>query len=276
MNPAAALDAESGETLDSVAGVRILQRRDGYRFNLDAVLLAAAGLEGLETEAALRAVDLGTGSGIVALLLKRWRAAWNVTGVEVQPSLAALARRNAALNGTPLEVLEADWRSLGTPGRAGTADLVVCNPPYFAADRGQPCADAEKAAARQELNGGIDGAAKAAARLVRGNGVVRFIQAAQRLTETIHAFEQAGLGVTRLRCVHARQGEEAYAVLLEGMVGSRRRLAILPPLIVHGPDGGYTGEVDRLLRESTAGGDAIRPLPDSESSSAMPPLASAR
>lgn len=245
----ASLDPGPGESLDSVAGVRILQRTDGYRFNLDAVLLAGAGVTGLPPDVPLRAIDLGTGSGVVALLLKRWRPAWSVTAVEVQPSLASLARRNATLNDSAIDVIEADWRSLGTPGRAGTTDLVVCNPPYYAADRGHPCSDAERAAARQELNGGIEGVAGAAARLVRGNGVVRFIHAAPRLPELLTAFERAGLGVTRLRCVHSKPGEEAYAVIVEGMAGSRRRLVVQPPLVVQGPEGGYGAEVRLLLEE---------------------------
>jgi len=245
---AADLKARAGETLDSIGGrIQILQREDGYRFNLDAVLLAAFGIGGFVEGRSVRAIDLGAGAGVVALLLKAWCPEWAVTAVELQPTLADLARRNAVLNALPISVVEADWRTLGVPGRAGEADLIVCNPPYFAADRGQPCADPEKAAARQELNGDLSEAVQSAARLVKGNGSVRFIQAAPRLTELLAAFAEAGLGVARLQFVHAKRTEPAYAVLAEGLPGSKRALVVEPPVIVQNPDGGYTTEVAAWL-----------------------------
>jgi tRNA1(Val) A37 N6-methylase TrmN6 len=238
-----------GETLDAIAGarIRLLQREAGYRFNLDAVLLARFAVERREAERPTKVIDLGTGCGIVALLLASWRPSWKVTAVEVQPSLADITRRNAALNELPVEVVESDWRTLGTPGRAGDADLITCNPPYFAPDRSQPCDDPEKHAARQEAHGTLLENAKAARRLVRGNGSVRFIHIAARLPELMAALAEAGLPVVRLRFVHAKTNEPAYAVLTESIPDSRRPLVVEPPLIVHAVNGGYTPDLDDVL-----------------------------
>jgi tRNA1Val (adenine37-N6)-methyltransferase len=241
-----------GETLDSLGRtLSIVQRAKGYRFNLDSVLLAAFGVSGLDERRALSAVDLGTGSGIIALLLASWRPRWTVSAVEVQPSLVTLARRNAALNNLAVEVVEQDWRSLGTPGRVGHADLVVCNPPYYAADRGERCVDEEKAAARQELHGDLQDNIRAASRVVRGSGRVRFIHAASRATEVISAFETAGLGVRRLRFVHAKPVDPAYAVLIDAAPGLRRPLTVEPPLVVHRTRRIYSAEVADLLAGKT-------------------------
>jgi tRNA1Val (adenine37-N6)-methyltransferase len=238
-----------GETLDAMAGggLRLFQRQAGYRFNLDAVLLAGFALAHREADRPARVIDLGAGSGVVALLVAAWRPAWQVTAVEVQPSLADLARRNIELNNLPVELIEADWRSLGVPGRMGEADLVVCNPPYFAVERGQPCPDTEKAAARHEVLGTIADTARAARRLVQAKGSARFIYAASRLLDLIEALAGAGLPVVRLRLVHAKARDPAYAVLVESLPDSRRPLTVDAPLVVHSDDGGYSPEVAALL-----------------------------
>jgi tRNA1(Val) A37 N6-methylase TrmN6 len=241
-------DPLAGETLDSICGgLQILQRTKGYRFNLDSILLARFALEGLPADRPLKVIDLGTGSGVVAMLLARWCPEWKVTGVEVQEAVAERARRNAALNQLPVEITTADWRTLGTPGRAGDADLVVCNPPYFTADGGEPCADEERAAARQELNGTLDETLRAAARLVRGNGSVRFVHTAARLPDLLSAVAAAGLGVVRLAFIHPRANEEAGAVLLEALPGARRPTRIDPPIFVHSDTGGFLPQIGRLL-----------------------------
>ena len=244
-----------GETLDAIADgrIRLLQRKSGYRFNLDAVLLAGFGLEGRDAERPTQVVDLGTGCGIVALMLAAWRPAWEVTAIEVQPSLADLARRNVALNQLQIEVVEGDWRSRTLSSHAGKADLVVCNPPYFAPDKGQPCTDAERAAARQEMHGTIEDAARAARRFVRARGYVRFIYAASRFPELLTALRTARLPVVRMRMVHAKPDEPAYAVLTESIPDSKRPLLVEPPLIVHGANGTFTPEVAALVSPKAEG-----------------------
>lgn len=241
-------EREPDETQDSICGgLQIHQRTRGYRFTLDAILLAQFAAEGLPADKPLKVMDLGTGSGVIALLLARWRPAWKVTGVEVQPQLAELARRNAGLNGLAVDIVEADWRTLGARDRAGDADLVVCNPPYFTLDGGQPCADPERAAGRQELHGSLDETTRAAARVVRGGGSVRFVHTAARLPQLMAAVAEAGLGVGRLCLVHPRASEPAGTVLLEASPGARRPLRVDPPIIVHNADGGFLPHIAALL-----------------------------
>ncbi len=232
--------------------LRIFQRVDGYRFNLDAVFLAAFAVEGKDPERPLRVIDLGTGSGVVALLIARGCPQWQVSAVEAQPSMADLARRNAELNALPVTVIEADWRTLGTPGRAGEYDLVVCNPPYFAMETGHLPSDADVAAARYETRGSILDTVRAARRLVKGDGSVRFVYGIGRLPELLRALDDAGLALVRLRMVHAKAEDPAYAALVEAAPGSRRPLIVERALIVHEHGGGFSDEVKALVGDPAA------------------------
>lgn len=233
------------ETLDAIGEgrLRLVQRRDGYRFNLDAVLLAAFAVDGREAERPIDVVDFGTGCGVVALLVAAWRPRWRVQAVERQASLAGLARRNAELNALPVEILERDWRELRLES---PVDLVVSNPPWFDVSSGRPPPDEEKAAARHELNGDVDDLARAMKRSVRSNGACCVVFPASRLVRLLAAFEGAGLAATRLRFVHPRVGEEAGSVLLEARPASKRPLVVEPPLVVHEGDG-FGPEVRRMV-----------------------------
>lgn len=237
-----------GETLDAVGDGELLlvQRRDGYRFNLDAVLLATFVLAGHGGPRPLRALDLGTGCGVVALLLKRRRPAWEVTGLELSVSLSALAGRNAALNRLDVRVLSGDLRAPAAALGSGY-DLVVSNPPYFEAQAGRLNPDPEKAGARHDGTATAADVARAARRLVRPDGAVCLVYGAGRLAVLWEALLSERLVPTRLRCVHPRAGAPAGQVLLEARPQARRTLVVEAPLVVHGAEGQFTPEAQALL-----------------------------
>lgn len=239
---------EEGETLDALGEgrVRLFQRREGYRFNLDSMLLAGFGVERLDATRSLFVTELGTGCGVVALVVASWRPAWRVRGVEVQSGLAAIARRNSALNGLPVEIDGRDWRALPRSPPGEGADLVLCNPPWFEPQSGRTSDDAEKAAARHELHGGLGEAVAAAERILGPQGSVRFILPAARLVDVVRALEAVKLRAVRLRLVYPRPTDAAHALLIEAD-RSRRPLTIEAPLVLHDEAGGYSAEIRRLL-----------------------------
>lgn len=235
------------ESLDAIGGgrVRLLQPRRGYRFNLDAVLLAGFAAKAVAADRPVDVVDLGTGCGVVALLVAAWRPNARVQAVEVQPAMAALARRNAQLNGLPVEVVEADWRAVPDTLRA---DLVVSNPPYFPPARGRPPVDEGRAAARFESHGDVSSLANSAARRLKPGGAVRLVHAASRTADVLDAFRAVRLLPTVMRFVHPRASEAANTVLIELRRDSRRPLVVEPPLVVHASAGReYSPEVAALL-----------------------------
>jgi tRNA1Val (adenine37-N6)-methyltransferase len=209
----------SGETLDDLypAGLKIIQAKRGYRFSLDPVLLwAFSRVASGETVA-----DLGTGSGVVPLLLAACTGAQKIVGVEIQPELADRARRSVQLNSLQdkIDILEGDLRELGGRLAPQAFDVVVTNPPFRRPGTGRQAPVTERAAARHELFGGLADFLRTAAFLLRDGGRFYIVYLAERLAELLAGMQALRLEPKRLRCVHPRSGEGANLVLVEGRKG---------------------------------------------------------
>ena len=240
------------ETLDAFyhGRVRVLQKKRGYRFSVDAPLLA----DFIRTKADDEALDLGTGSGIIALLLSV-KPFKKITALEIQADLADLARRNVQLNGLGgrVEVVEADLRTY-EPGR--TFDLVFSNPPYVRKASGFLSPSSEKSAAKHELHGDIGDIMGKTADWLAPKGRACFVYPEARRTDFLAAAGESGLAVRRLRFVHPRAGDppnlflvelgaalEAKAGIGTGPIKAESRgvdVELMPPLVLLGPDGKYT------------------------------------
>ena len=143
------------ETIDRVFGgrVTVVQRRDGFRFSLDSLLLARF----VELRGGERVVDLGAGNGVVALSLAALNDAVEVVGVELQEAMVARALRGAALNGLEerVRVVACDVRCVERRLASGSFDAAVCNPPYRQRRSGRVSPDPERLLARHEVEGGL-------------------------------------------------------------------------------------------------------------------------
>lgn len=237
------------ETLDELrlGGLKIIQARAGYRFSIDPILLCGfVDLQGVET-----AVDLGTGSGVIPLILARTSVIDRIVGVELQPGLADRARRSVALNGLGerVEIIEGDLRSLPRSLEVGSFDLVLSNPPFRRGGSGRIAPNGERAAARHELAGGLSDFLKATALLLRFGGRCCLIYLAERLTDLLVELRRAGLEPKRLRMVQSREGEAPRLVLVEARKGGRPGLAVEPPLLVYAGEG-YSAEVLDMYGEA--------------------------
>lgn len=237
------------ETLDDLrlGGLKIIQARAGYRFSLDPILLCGfVDRQGVEA-----AVDLGTGSGVIPLILARTSVVNRIVGVELQPGLADRARRSVGLNGLGerIEIVEGDLRQLPRALGIGSFDLVLSNPPFRQGGSGRIAPNGERAAARHELAGGLEDFLKTAALLLRPGGRCCLIYLAERLTDLLVELRRAGLEPKRLRTVQSREGEGPRLVLVEARKGGRPGLAVEPPLLVYAREG-YSAEVLAMYGEA--------------------------
>ena len=230
------------ETLDDLrcGGLRIIQPRDGYRFSLDPVLLCAFARIGAGEAVA----DLGTGSGVIPLLLARRTAAGSIVGVEIQEQAADRARRGVVLNGLAerITILHRDLRELRGHLAPESRDVVLSNPPFRPTGTGKIAPGDERAVARHELAGGLEDFLAAGQYLLKQGGRFYLIHLAERLAEILSAMQRLRLEPKRLRCVHSRLGEGARLVLVEGRKSGRPGLTVEAPLFIYEGEG-YSAEV---------------------------------
>ena len=234
----------SGETLDAFhrGRVRLFQKKSGYRFSVDAPLLA----DFIRTRRPDDILEIGTGSGIISLLL--WRRPFlRITAVEVQPGLAALAKRNVALNGlaSRVEVVRADYREYDPERKF---DLVFSNPPYIPSAGGYLSRVTEKSIARHELKGGIGDLMRKTAEWLEPGGRACFVFPERRRGDFLAAAAANGLRVRRWRGVRPRAGEPPNLFLAEvGFAGRGGRAKRLAALVLFKRDGSYTAEAEAIF-----------------------------
>ncbi len=234
------------ETLDELfdGRIRIIQKKAGYRFSLDAILLAhfAARLP------AASIIDLGTGSGIVPLILARKEVTAKIVGVEVQPGLADMARRTIALNGFAdrVSIMQDDLRELTRSYPPSSFDLVVSNPPYYPLDNGRINPDEEKAVARHEIKATVKDIIRVSHYLAASTGSVLIIFPAKRLIDLLTEFAASGLKPRSLRIIYSQRSGEGKLVLVEGCKVGHPELDIAEPFIVYAAEGEYSKEMKRI------------------------------
>ncbi|MBZ4417628.1 tRNA1(Val) (adenine(37)-N6)-methyltransferase [Myxococcus sp. RHSTA-1-4] len=239
------------ETLDSIgtAGVRVLQRRSGYRFTLDAVLLAHfAATEGTSTRGLM--LELGAGSGVVSFLLVKQFGLGPVDALELQPAVYARLERAVALNACEgrVKTLLGDLRRIREVVPGGQYAHVVSNPPFRVASAGVRSPDDERAVSKSEVACDAKDVVAAARYALMPGGLVSLVYPAARVAEVMGLLTQAKLYPSVLRFVHSRVDAPATRFLVHAVRDRDRGLAVRAPLIVHGEGpGGYSAEVAALM-----------------------------
>ena len=234
------------ETLETLqlGGLMVLQKRHGFRFGMDAVLLS----DFADISPDMVYGDFGTGTGILPLLLHGRGKGRHGLGLEIQPEYADMARRTMQLNGLTekIEILEADVRTAWEILGERSLDAVVCNPPYGTAGKTMPCADTGVSTARHQDADGLVPWFRSARRVLRGKGRFWMVYPAAKMLEAMDQLNEAHLTPKRFRLVYPDESRPASLALIEAMKDGRPFLEPCPPLIVNRPDGSYTAEMRRI------------------------------
>jgi tRNA1Val (adenine37-N6)-methyltransferase len=233
-------------TCDTLFQGRLLfyQHQRGYRFSLDAVLLA-----GLTKVATVdRVIDLGTGCGVIPLILARRGQGREWVGVEIQPELADLARRNVEINGGDprISIMELDFRDISSHLPPGGYDLVLSNPPYRRLHTGRVNPDRQRALARHELTASVADVFAAGSYLLPAAGRLAIIYPAARLAHLLVIAKEHGFSPKRLTVIHSNEQSLGRLVHLECLKAGGEELQIEPPLYIYQTDGQYTKALQAL------------------------------
>ena len=195
-----------------------------------------------------RVLDLGTGTGIIPLLLSAKTKGEHFTGLEISNSSADMARRSVRLNGLEqrIEIIQGDIKEAGELFAPASFDVVTSNPPYMIGQHGLINSDLEKAAARHEILCTLEDVVRAAARLVRSGGRFCLVHRPFRLAEIIRVLSGYRLEPKRMRLVYPYADREPNMVLIESVRGGNPRMTVEKPLIVYEKAGVYTSEIMEL------------------------------
>ena len=239
-----------GERVDDLqrGGLRIIQRETGFRFGTDAVLLAdfAAAKRGE------RICDMGTGMGVLPLLIAARAEGTTFDAFETQADVADMASRSVQLNALEarIRIHHADCREAARIIGHGVCSLVVTNPPYTAAGAGLVSPDGGRAMARSDSDCPLPDWMTACARVLRNGGRLCCVFPAPRFLQLCDAMRSARVEPKRVRFVAARANAAPKLVLVEGRKEGRPGLHVGPLLVTHRADGGFTDEMRRIYGET--------------------------
>lgn len=225
--------------------LEIIQDDRFFKFGTDSVLLANF----VELRQGDKVIDLGTGSGVIPLLLAYKNKGVEVTGVEIQPEAAELARRNVEYNQLQdqIKIINKDLCQLDAELEAGSFEAVVSNPPYLPVEGGKMKENDFVAAARHEIHAELEDVVAEAARLLKYGGHFFLVHRAERLTEVIEALARHNCQAKELRLVQARSDSEADIFLLKAKKGANPGLRVKPVLVIYQDQSSeYTREVKEI------------------------------
>ena len=222
-------------------GYRIIQKKKGFCFGMDAVLLSGFA----QVKEGEVAVDLGTGTGIIPILLEAKTKGKHFTGLEIQEEVAEMAGRSVRLNQLEnrVDIVRGDIKEASRLFGKASFDVVTSNPPYMNDNHGLKNPELPKAIARHEVFCTLDDVCREASLLLKSGGRFYMVHRPHRLAEIITALKTYKLEPKRMKLVHPFVDKEANMVLIEAVRGGRSMMKVEAPIIVYREPGVYTREI---------------------------------
>lgn len=237
------IELKENERLDELQrnGYRIIQNPDKFCFGMDAVLLSGF----VRTKKGDTLLDMGTGTGIIPILLEAKTECAHLIGLEIQPESADMARRSMALNGLSdkIEIITGDIKEADNIFPSASFDCITCNPPYMIGQHGLTNPQEPKAIARHEILCTLEDVISRAAKLLKPGGNFFLVHRPFRLAEIMTTMSKYKLEPKRMQLVFPYVDKEPNMVLLEASRGGRPRMTVEKPLIVYKSPGVYMPDI---------------------------------
>ncbi len=232
-----------GERIDDLErnGYKIIQNSDKFCFGMDAVLLSGFA----QVKTGEKVLDLGTGTGIIPILLEGKTEGKHFCAIEIQEESADMARRSVALNclEEKIDIINGDIKEASSIFGRASFDVVTTNPPYMNDNHGLKNPDLPKAIARHEVLCTLEDVVREAAAVLKDKGRIYMVHRPHRLIEIITTMKEYKLEPKRIKMVHPFIDKDANMVLIEATKGGNPFLKVEKPLIVYKEVGKYTDEI---------------------------------
>lgn len=223
-------------------GLKIIQSKDGFRFGIDAVILADFAKKGINKSTVL---DIGTGTGIISILLAGKTSAKKIIGLDVQEQVCDMAKRSVLLNKLEdrIEIVNEDVKSIDKIIEKNTIDVIVTNPPYQKNNTGLTSENKAEMISRHEVLCTFEDICKAAKYALKQNGEMYIIHRPERLVDIIYYLKNNNIEPKEIRFVEPHSGEKPNMVLVKAVKDGKPFLKVHEPLIVYNAKGNYTREI---------------------------------
>lgn len=234
---------KSHERIDDLQldGLKIIQNPDGFCFGIDAVLLS----DFTKVKEGASVVELGTGTGIIPLLLSAKTKASKISAFEVQESMAEMARRSVEMNGLGerIAIIHDNLKNFHKYFEKSSVDVVVSNPPYMSGNSGIHNDDDLKRISRHEIMCNLEDVIRVSASMLKPGGCFYMVHRPNRLVDIVFLMRQYKLEPKEIRFVQPKVDKKPNIMLIKGVRGGRADLKYLDPLVVYQENGDYTSEI---------------------------------
>ena len=220
----------------------IIQNDSGYRYSIEPFLL----VDFVILRPGYEVLDIGTGCGVIPVLMINREPDLKITGVEIQGSAATIAKKNASKNKNRIKILDGDFLDQNLTFFKEQFDLIISNPPYRKINSGRINLDEKKAIARHELKLNLQDMLEKAKHFLKKGGHITLTYPSNRLQETLRELENQKLFPSRIRFIHGNKNAEAKIFLVDAIKGKKSDLIVDSPLYVYNRGERYTKEMQDI------------------------------
>ena len=244
------MNLKENERIDDLEykGLKIIQNSQGFCFGIDSVLLSDFA-KNIKDNSVV--VDLGTGTGIISLLLCKKTNLEKIYGIEIQEEVAQMADRSVKLNNLEdkCEIIQKNMKDVFEKISPNTIDVVVTNPPYMKVNTGAQNEEKKKLISRHEVECTLEDVITISYKLLKSKGEFYMVHRAERIVDILYNLRKYKLEPKTIRFIHSQKDKEPNLVLIKAIKGAGKHLKIEKPLVVYDDNGNYTDEILKIYNK---------------------------